>query len=553
MVNDVSRAYFCAPARRQVFVELPDEDNTTGDKMVGELNFSMYGTRDAAQNWGEECAATMKKLGFQRGTASPCTFSHHYRRLRCYIHGDDFVTVGMDEHLKWMKAQLEKQYELKKQVLGPDEGDLKQVRVLNRVLTWSDEGIAYEADPRHAEIVIAELGLKEAKGVVAPGTKEEGNTKEDKDDKLDEASSSRYRAIVARLNYLTSYRPDIAFAVKEVARSMSSPSKGSQDKLKRLGRYLLTRPRAVIHFRWQEAQHKIRIYSDADWAGCKESRKSTSGGAIMLGQHTLKTWSKTQSLLALSSGENEFYAALKASAEGLGMMSLLKDFSYEVKGEVLGDASAALSIIHCRGLGRTRHIDTGLLWTQQTAAEKRLQYNKVLGTINPADLMTKYLSAEVNEGHCTRPGVQFDGGMSEHSHCCYRILATLEHHTTLLVCAHDIVREVKLNDASTACTTAAASAIATEASECRRLKGGVPLVPPLGRYVPARGGQIRFCTCGLVRLFKWPITSQTKRAQIFASSLRRTSCRTTRFATDQPCTLRAATDWHRCDGQVAIG
>ena len=98
----------------------------------------------------------------------------------------------------------------------------------------------------------------------------------------------------------------------------------------------------------------------------------------MLGQHTIKTWSKTHTLLALSSGESEFYAALKASAEGLGMMSLLKDFNYAVTGEVWGDASAALGIIHRKGLGRTRHIDTGLLWIQQTAAEKRLQYHKII-------------------------------------------------------------------------------------------------------------------------------------------------------------------------------
>ena len=50
MVNDVGRAFFCAPARRQVFVDLPSEDGGGGDE-IGELNFSMYGTRDAAQNW----------------------------------------------------------------------------------------------------------------------------------------------------------------------------------------------------------------------------------------------------------------------------------------------------------------------------------------------------------------------------------------------------------------------------------------------------------------------------------------------------------------------
>ena len=92
---------------------------------------------------------------------------------------------------------------------------------------------------------------------------------------------------------------------------------------------------------------------------------------MLFGQHALKRRSKTQPLLELSSGESEFYAAPKASAEGLGLMSLLRDFGYEVKGEILGDASAALGITNRRGLGRTRYIDIGLLWIQQAAVEKR--------------------------------------------------------------------------------------------------------------------------------------------------------------------------------------
>ena len=93
----------------------------------------------------------------------------------------------------------------------------------------------------------------------------------------------------------------------------------------------------------------------------------------MLGKHTLKTWSKTQTLIALSSGESELYAALKASAEGLGMMSMFKDYQYPVAGEVLGDASAAMGIIQRRGLGKTRHIDTGLLWIQQAGRRKEAE------------------------------------------------------------------------------------------------------------------------------------------------------------------------------------
>ena len=76
----------------------------------------------------------------------------------------------------------------------------------------------------------------------------------------------------------------------------------------------------------------------------------------MLGAHTLKGWSKTQVLIALRSGESELYAALKASAETLGIISLLRDVGYNVSGEVWGDASAALGIINRRGLGKKNVI-----------------------------------------------------------------------------------------------------------------------------------------------------------------------------------------------------
>ena len=119
----------------------------------------------------------------------------------------------------------------------------------------------------------------------------------------------------------------------------------------------------------------------------------------MVGRHTIKGWSKTQALIALSSGESELYAALKSAAETLGVMSMLKDLNWNMTGRVYGDASALLGIIKRTGLGKTRHIDTGLLWIQQTAAERHLTFNKALGRENPADLFTKYLDANTSETH----------------------------------------------------------------------------------------------------------------------------------------------------------
>ena len=96
----------------------------------------------------------MKAIGFEQGKASPCTFYHRERAIRTYIHGDDFVSVGTDADLKWLRKEIEKKYELKTRVLGPGKEDEKQVKVLNRIVTWTDEGVQYEADPRHAEAMI---------------------------------------------------------------------------------------------------------------------------------------------------------------------------------------------------------------------------------------------------------------------------------------------------------------------------------------------------------------------------------------------------------------
>ena len=98
----------------------------------------------------------------------------------------------------------------------------------------------------------------------------------------------------------------------------------------------------------------------------------------MIGSHPIKAWSKSQSLIALSSGESELYATLKAAADGLGRQSIARDLNLNMSGEVWGDASAALGIINRKGLGKTRRIDTGRLWVQQVAAERRLKFGKVL-------------------------------------------------------------------------------------------------------------------------------------------------------------------------------
>lgn len=107
------------------------------------------------------------------------------------------------------------------------------------------------------------------------------------------------------------------------------------------------------------------------------------------------------------------YAGLKVAAEGLGILSMLNDLGWHLRGEVWGDASAALGIINRRGLGKTRHIHTGHLWIQEIVARERLKFKKVLGRDNPADLYTKFLDERTSLHHTTTLACRSPGGRAE--------------------------------------------------------------------------------------------------------------------------------------------
>lgn len=171
----------------------------------------------------------------------------------------------------------------------------------------------------------------------------------------------------------------------------------------------------------------MKIYSDGDWAGCKEIWKPSTGGCVMQGKHSIKARSRTQALVVLSSGEFELYASPIAAAETLGTLPMAKDFSLHSNGDMWGDASAALGIIHRNGLGKTRHIQTGLLWTQQTAAEQRFKFNNVLGKEHPAHLSTKHLEESICIKHIEALGNQHAWGRAAEASRLH-VLSRAYHH-----------------------------------------------------------------------------------------------------------------------------
>lgn len=95
--------------QRNVCIELPEEDldeYEKGEDLVGHLQRSLYGTRDAAANFQKEVQRFMRSVGFKVGRYNPCTY-HEARGLKSMVNGDDFVTVGTRADCEWLKRKLE--------------------------------------------------------------------------------------------------------------------------------------------------------------------------------------------------------------------------------------------------------------------------------------------------------------------------------------------------------------------------------------------------------------------------------------------------------------
>ena len=140
--------------------------------MVGKLVRCMYGTRDAGAIWETCYTDCLVNMGFVQGVASPCCFEHKEWKVSVAVHGDDFTALGNTQGLSKYEEGMKNTSECKiKGRLGRGKDDLKEMRVLNRIVRITDDGLLYEADPRHAELSAKELNLENCNKMVAPGVK----------------------------------------------------------------------------------------------------------------------------------------------------------------------------------------------------------------------------------------------------------------------------------------------------------------------------------------------------------------------------------------------
>ena len=133
----------------------------------------------------------------------------------------------------------------------------------------------------------------------------------------------------------------------------------------------------------------------------------------MWGSHMIKSWSSTQSVIALSSGEAEYYGIVKGASVGLGLQSVLKDFGITSSISIKSDATAAIAIASRRGLRNVRHIDVCQLWLQEKVRTGEVRVQKVGTNENLADALTKFVSRESIDMHMKGTGQMITHGRHE--------------------------------------------------------------------------------------------------------------------------------------------
>ena len=486
------------------------------------------------------------------------------------VHGDDFTAVGAKADILWYEAQLETKFEIKKRGhIGFSDGCVREMRILNRIVRLSDDGLRYEADPRHAEMMIKAMDLSSANPVLTPGVKvpsedvnidaeiihedhigdyrpeseesdvaavtqkprvtfsdndpevmlvtpysevygvhprsivatangwklvsggadpytgksnriyhkraakvmrksrmesiaecrtaminavfshgcawETSTTDEpptligavrtpssrpkfqkrqgaravkkvemagNADDLLSGEQATTFRALSARGNYLSQDRVDTSYSTKELCREFAAPANSSFTKLKRISRFLVGAPRLVYEYKWShdEPGDTIVALVDTDFAGCRATRRSTSGGVLMRGGHCIRHWSTTQTTVALSSGEAELTGICKGAATAIGLCAVARDLGIKLKIVLKSDATAALGMSRRLGIGKVRHLDTSLLWIQQKVRDGEVDVQKILGSDNPADVLTKYVDAATMQKHLRTLGLVYESG-----------------------------------------------------------------------------------------------------------------------------------------------
>ena len=403
---DISSAFLQAPIPEGelVLVKPPPELEQNPD-VLWKLRKALYGLKTSPKLWQQHLSSKLEELGLRKNKADPCIFMGEKLLVMTYV--DDLLIVGEKQEQESFLAKLSAQFPLKHQTKLDAQTPLT---FLGKLVEYNaqEHSISLHLPTAYYLKLFKLYGMEQAKPSSTTGDKL-GLSDDPADpinQPLDPARHKLYRTAVGKLLWATPVRPDISFAVKELSRSLQSPTQQNEKQLKHVLRYLkgslqyttcLKPPRKRVVE--QASTIEFQAFADSDWAGCTKTRRSTSGASLCLWGVTLATSSRTQATQALSSAEAELYAMGMAIQDALHLQSLLQELKLTQLAKpfeltVYTDSSSGKALASKLGLTRkSKHVQLRFLFMQDLVASGQLKLSRVPSERNPADVLTKYLQA----------------------------------------------------------------------------------------------------------------------------------------------------------------
>uniref|UniRef100_A0A2N9FVU6 Reverse transcriptase Ty1/copia-type domain-containing protein n=1 Tax=Fagus sylvatica TaxID=28930 RepID=A0A2N9FVU6_FAGSY len=384
---DVKNAFLHGTLKEEVYMVQPQGYiDPSHPSHVCKLLKSIYGLKQAPRAWFESFTSQLLHLGFLASNADSSLFVYKNKSVIAYLllYVDDIVlTSNTPSYLDHLIQQLSTVFDLKD--LGPLHYFLGlQVTRSSSGLFLNQAKYAYGLIKKHNM-----LTSKPAKSPSCPNTRlslHEGDLLPD---------PHAYRSLVGALHYLTFTRPDISFSIHQVCQYMSAPTTIHLAVAKQILRYLQGTLNHGIAF--TPGPLHLSAYTDADWAGDPDDRRSTSGYLVYLGSNPI-TWSvKKQPTVSRSSTESEYRALAIASAELCWIRTLLKNLGIFLSqtpilwcDNISALAIASNPMFHAH----TKHIEVDFHFVRERVLRKDLEVKFVSTVDQLADIFTKSLPTQ---------------------------------------------------------------------------------------------------------------------------------------------------------------
>lgn len=382
---DVKNAFLHGVLDEQVFCLQPAGfiDKSRPDH-VCLLSKSLYGLKQAPRAWFTRFANFARQIGFTSARSDASLFILRQGTATAFLllYVDDIVLTASSD--KFLRAVIDKLHaEFKMKDLGPLH------YFLGIHVTRSPTGF-FLSQHKYAEDLLERACMANCKPA---GTPIDTKPKLAVDTGHRVTNPSEYRSLAGALQYLTMTQLDLAYAVQQVCLHMHDPRNCHLALIKRILRYVRGTTRFGLQLHASPST-TIYAYSDADWAGCPDTRRSTSGYCVYIGDSLVSWSSKRQPTVSRSSAEAEYRAVANAVAECCWLRQLLTELHCVITKATIvycDNVSAvymAANPVHHR---RTKHIELDIHFVREKVALGQFRVLHVPTGQQFADVMTKGL------------------------------------------------------------------------------------------------------------------------------------------------------------------